>query len=272
MTLDPSEVWNLKKRLRKIIPTDHGRLCINDLEQRIFQSDDNIFDGLNLFCKLGSETSSIANDAYHLLHGSLGSEHRELIEEYLSNISDKCPGFTFKVWKDADGFLIGVCWMTPYMRGNCELYGSYVCMDAMKRELNEFGWPYISVTSLNEAGKVVVLIESILLDESEEAYKFLVSNLLKMCPRRSMDNYFIVSGDGFFSQEMIRRIGFEKANFIRDRYHFREAVKKRFGSLYDAVRINSLSLSLCLFVSHYVSDSLYIALSLTQCLSLDTIV
>jgi len=91
--------------------------------------------------------------------------------------------------------------MTPYMRGNCELFGSYICMDAMKREINDMAWPYISVTSLNEVGKVVVLTESILLDETEEAYRFLCSSLLKMCPRRSMDKNFIVSGDGFLIQK-----------------------------------------------------------------------
>ena len=97
MTVDHSEVWNLKKRLLKMIPTDHGRLSINDLEQKCFHKDEKIFDGLNSFCKAGLETSSIANEAYHLLHGSFGSEHRELIEEYLSNIADKFPGFIYDV-------------------------------------------------------------------------------------------------------------------------------------------------------------------------------
>ena len=235
ITLNPSEVWNLKTRINKFLPTLEGRLTVEQLNDTIFHHDESIWDE-KIFCKVDTDASMIANEVYYDLQGTEGIDHTLLLEEYLQNIKIKDESFTYKFWKDTDDKLVGCCWMTSHMRSNCERFGCAISIDAMKRGVTDMGWPYISVTGLNEAGKVCLMIESIIIVESQDAYHWLISNMFKMCPMRKPDSYHVVFGDGFFSAKMIRELGFTDAHFIRDRYHLRENVKDNFKALYDQVK------------------------------------
>ena len=65
--------------------------------------------------------------------------------------------------------------MTSTMRMNFELYGGYLSVDAMKRDLNTLLWPYMATSMWNELNQVCVGCEGILLSEREEAYKALLN-------------------------------------------------------------------------------------------------
>jgi hypothetical protein len=235
MTLNPTQIWNLRHRIESKIPTKEGMMGMKEFEQRL-KSESGIWDNVNLFTRMDSDASSIANDIYNHLQGADSKEHAFILDMYLDAIATKDSSFTYSMWKNNDKRFVGACWCTAYMRSNAELYGFNICIDACKREINQLSWPYISVTATNEIGKVCVLIESVMVDESEESYKWLVSNLFAMCPKRLPESYLIVCGDGFFNQEMIRRFGFSNGMFILDRWHLNESVKEKFGSVFENVR------------------------------------
>ncbi len=87
--------------------------------------------------------------------------------------------------------------MTATMRQNFELFGSYICLDFMKRALNSLLWPYVSVTMYNELRKICVGCEGILLGEKLPMYKFLCRFLQQSTPGQPFDSVNVVSGDGF---------------------------------------------------------------------------
>ena len=88
--------------------------------------------------------------------------------------------------------------MTSFMRANAEKFGCFVCFDMCKRELNVANWPYAAITSRVEFGCVCVLLEAILIEETNKSYSWLCQNLFHMCPTRKADEYLTVACDGFF--------------------------------------------------------------------------
>ena len=72
---------------------------------------------------------------------------------------------------DDMGEITGCLWMTSTMRMNFELYGGYLSVDAMKRDINTLLWPYMATSLWNDLNEVCVGCEGILLSEREEAYK-----------------------------------------------------------------------------------------------------
>ena len=91
--------------------------------------------------------------------------------DYMETLKAKDKDFCYQILADSDGEITGCLWMTSTMRNNFELFGSYISVDAMKRDINILLWPYMAVTMLNEMGNVCVGCEGIMLSEREEAYK-----------------------------------------------------------------------------------------------------
>ena len=74
-------------------------------------------------------------------------------QEYLALIADRAKGFSYKVVSDNQKKrrkLLEVFWMTAIMRRNYELFGSFLCFEMMKRDINSLLWPYTAVTMLDE--------------------------------------------------------------------------------------------------------------------------
>ena len=71
--------------------------------------------------------------------------------------------------------------MTSSMRSNFERFGTYICIDAMMRELNTLNWPYFAVTLMNDMNKVCVACKALLFSEKNDAYKFLLDACFEMC-------------------------------------------------------------------------------------------
>ena len=93
------------------------------------------------------------------------------LHEYLELLTLKDNDFVYEILKDENDEITGCLWMTSTMRMNFELYGGYVSVDAMKRDINTLLWPYMATSMWNELNQVCVGCEGIMLSEREEAYK-----------------------------------------------------------------------------------------------------
>ena len=152
-------------------------------------------------------------------------------QDYLKMLSLNVKGFRYRLAIGNDGAVNGVVWMTATMRSNLERFGSYICLDCMKRVLNPLKWPYFAVALKNELDQICVGCEALMLQERGDAYKFLVDSAFEMCPGRLKDDVLVVSGDGFFNQDTLKKWGFFQAKFIADYWHlFDSGLKNRFGS------------------------------------------
>jgi hypothetical protein len=77
-------------------------------------------------------------------------------------------------------------------------------------------WPYVVIAMYNELNKVCIIYEAIMLAERTLMYTFSVNFMFTHTPRRRRDEVLVVSGDGFFSQTMLRNLGFQNAWYLRD--------------------------------------------------------
>ena len=93
------------------------------------------------------------------------------LQEYLQLLTLKDKDFVYEILNDEMGEITGCLWMTSTMRMNFELYGGYISVDAMKRDINTLLWPYMATSMWNDLNEVCVGCEGIILSEREEAYK-----------------------------------------------------------------------------------------------------
>ena len=150
--------------------------------------------------------------------------------DYLQLISLKSKGFQYRLAIGDNQKINGVVWMTATMRSNFERFGSYICLDAMKRELNTLNWPYFGISLYNELNSVCVGCESLMMSEQNDAYQFMLKSCFEMCPGRKPEDILIVSGDGFFTQNTLQYWGLLKAKFVADFWHlFDTGLRDRFG-------------------------------------------
>ena len=221
----------------KVLPSNPNIRNIHEFERHMLSQDEDIWSSLNFIPSINdNDSTTIAADIYSQLLGEGGRQHSFLLERYLQMIAMKDSSFTFSFWKDQEGRFAGCVFMTGMMRRNLELYGSYISLDMCKRDLNDESWPYVAVTTMNEFNKVVVCMEGVLMEESEDAYNFLCKNLIEMCPGRTLNQYSCVAGDGFFNQDMIERLFCPDTKFVHDNWHLRESWKSNFGMLFGVVK------------------------------------
>ena len=142
--------------------------------------------------------------------------------DYLELIQSRATGFTYSLAEDTSGKkkkLVGVLWMTATMRRNFELFGGYIALDMMKRGLNTLLWPYVAVSMYDECMKLCIACEGILCGEQVDMYRFVSDFLSCSAPGRPLSLVGIVSGDGFFDQDLIIKLGFTNAKFIMNHFH-----------------------------------------------------
>ena len=118
------------------------------------------------------------------------------LQEYMEILTLKDSDFVYEILYDDNNEITGCLWMTSTMRMNFEMYGGYVSVDAMKRDINTLLWPYMATSMWNYLNQVCVGCEGILLSEREEAYKALLDFQVRYS-RRSKDEVYGIACDGF---------------------------------------------------------------------------
>ena len=171
---------------------------LKDMEHFLLRNDEKIWGGLDLFTHIGTDASTLANDVFSQMMGECSDEHSFLLETYLQRQGYMDKSFTFCMFKNDQGELVGACWQTAAMRSNDVLFGNYISFDMMKRNLHDHHWPYCAITAKNEFNKVVVLIEGVIIEEKEKAYELMSKCLFGMCPSRPSSDYLCISADVFF--------------------------------------------------------------------------
>ena len=72
-----------------------------------------------------------------------GTSHEDIniqFQAYLKVASSKSKGVRCRLGIGNDGVIDAVVWTSSPMRCNFEIFGSYICIDAMKRVLNKLKW------------------------------------------------------------------------------------------------------------------------------------
>jgi len=84
-----------------------------------------------------------------------------------------------------------------------------IFVDAMKRKMNSLHWPYIGPVALDHENRVATLCESLCLGETFQAYKFALSLLELMEPRRKLNTIRIIYADQFMTDEFLPMVGLQ---------------------------------------------------------------
>ena len=215
-----------------------------------------------LLAKIHKEGSNIHDYKYKVhdisnLVTSLDKDNSDIIEKsvecikevYLDYLNDetcstkmfgmleRCsridPGFTYNIAFDNDNRATGVVWMTPTMRSNLHRFGSFICLDAMKRTTNVYEWPYIGPTILNDMNRIGVVCEAFCINETKDAYKFILSSMIKMAPNFNPLNIKAIFADEFLDQKTIDEGGLPNTRLIYDHYHYHLTLIKNIGVMYN---------------------------------------
>jgi len=164
---------------------------------------------------LDEELSPFIKDLDHIIE--LLEDVDELVtfklEKMLKSIKEKDKTFLYKMGVNEENDFTGCCWQTGVMRGNYELYGHYLSLDAMRRELNTHHWCYVACTVRNDVNESQVCIECLAIGERKDTYRFMLNALIEFSPGLVPTEVFVVSSDAFLDQAFISEF-FPRANFL----------------------------------------------------------
>ena len=144
------------------------------------------------------------------------------VEQYLKLLKKEDVCFDYRILRDRmSGAATMVLWQTGTMRGDFELYGCALHLDFMKRQLNSYEWPYISIVAMDSNGSPRVVAEGIACTERNEAYVAAVQSLLAMSPGRTNENVLAVFADGALNADILlpHNMNLPNAKFIWDSFH-----------------------------------------------------
>ena len=119
----------------------------------------------------------MSEEVWQEVMNKTGEDKNDLLisfTEYMELLSKKDPEFVYEILEDTSGQITECLWMTATMRENFDLFGGYVCVDAMKSGINTLLWPYIATTMYNELESVCVGCEGIGTGERANAYRALL--------------------------------------------------------------------------------------------------
>jgi len=120
------------------------------------------------------------------------------IQQYVELIASKDEGFLYAFALYSDGKANGLIWQTATMRRNFELFGGYFALDTMKRSINKWLLPYMSVSMYTEHRKMCLGAKAIICGERKEAYMFMRNFVFNNTPMRPASSVNIVTGDVCF--------------------------------------------------------------------------
>lgn len=150
----------------------------------------------------------------------------------LEKLSQIDKGFTYNIAFDNNNIATGVVWMTSTMRSNLLKFGSFICLDAMKRTTNVHAWPYIGPTIVNDINHISVVCESFCVSERIDAYKFILKSLFQMAPQFDKTLVKVIFADEFLNQTTLDDVGMSQTRLIYDHYHLHLNWLKTIGPLY----------------------------------------
>ena len=108
------------------------------------------------------------------------------VEKYLESIKQVDEYFDYYIDRDQQtGCPTMVIWQTGTMWADFELYGAGLHLDFMKRKMNSYNWPYVSIVVMDANGSPRVATEGIACTERHEAYVAGVKSALDMTPHRT---------------------------------------------------------------------------------------
>ena len=156
------------------------------------------------------------------------------VDAYLTSLKKADPCFDFRMDRDSGtGAATIVLWQTGTMRADFELYGCALHLDFMKRKMNSYDWPYISVVAMDSNGSPRVVLEGIACTERHDAYVAAVRALLDMSPGRNNEEVLAVFADGALNADILlpENMNLHNDRFIWDSYHLSHEIwPKNFGA------------------------------------------
>ena len=104
-------------------------------------------------------------------------------------------------------------------------------LDAMEREYNKLGWPYIGTCVKDNENKVSVTAECICISGNHKMYNWILRRMVEMEPLFSLNRIHFI-----FSQEMMVQLGVEENCVLRgDTYYLLNKVfTENFGLIYNS--------------------------------------
>jgi hypothetical protein len=130
------------------------------------------------------------------------------------------------------------------MRADFELYGCSIFCDMMKRVMNSYNWPYISIVVIDANDKPRTAIEGITCTERQAAYVFAVDSMFRMTPGRAKDEVFALFSDGILTASILNEKGMNlpDCQFFWDQYHLLDSVwPKYFGGLWGGYVVSNFT-------------------------------
>ena len=82
------------------------------------------------------------------------SYSRFMIGTYMAKLKSVDPNFKYRVYRSNDGSPTGYVYQTSQMRKDFELYGNFVSVDMMMRQMNNLKWPYFGPVVLDGNNQV----------------------------------------------------------------------------------------------------------------------
>ena len=204
--LSSQDVFNIKKKINRIVPRMNGCKDYETFRHLMHtpKSGNNALHADNTVVT-PDEATQIHSSVWREVMNNNYEDKRNCLNsftEYMETMKLRDKEFQHQILADDNGEVTGCIWMTSTMRNNFELYGGFVCVDAMKRDLNTLLWPYVAVTMYNEMDSVCVGCEGIVLSEREEAYQAMLEFQVKYS-RRKKDEVYGISADGFLDNSRV---------------------------------------------------------------------
>ena len=101
---------------------------------------------------------------------------------FLQKLQKAENDFDYRIKFDSNGCPEGVCWMHPKQKIDFIRYGSVLFLDAQKQQYNEPKWNYIRPCIKDQEMKVRCACESLIVEESTSAYKWILQSMESMEP------------------------------------------------------------------------------------------
>ena len=126
-------------------------------------------------------------------------------QEYMLSLERQNDGFVVSFLRSNQGRITGCIWQTVIMCDNFERFGGFISMDAMKRNLTNLDWSYMSISKYNDLNSVCLACEGIVCGERIEAYNAMVQFVINHNNKRKRDHINVVSADGILNQEKVNK-------------------------------------------------------------------
>lgn len=181
-------ICNIRGRAKKLLAKgDHDILNITGVanEEAINLVDESTEDAANnRFC--GVDLESPDHIAFHtqelkamLVEAMKEGKEVDHVLSFFATAKAKDENFDYRVKRNTNGDVVGICWMTGAMRGHCHdgLVASLM-LDMMKRQINSANWPYCGPVSITGENTVATLCEALVIDENFVAYDWIVKSII----------------------------------------------------------------------------------------------